>query len=138
MIDKQSEVFTRVMNGVIAERADLTESNFSSDLSDAPPTFPHISIVQSDSVTAVRYEDNDFVENKATLTFDINVYSNLTAGKRDQCRQILNDIDKYMLRMNFTRMGYGFAPNLNNNAIARLVAKYQVIADENIFYRIGR
>ena len=65
-------------------------------------------------------------------------YSNYQGGKREQCRKIMDSVDKYMLRMNFIRMNYTFAPNLNNNAIARLIAKYQVVADDTNFYRIGR
>ena len=63
MIDKQDEVFTRVMNGVIADFTEsgvsmLDEKNFASDTSVMPSVFPHVSIVQTNSVTLRSSEED--------------------------------------------------------------------------------
>lgn len=135
MIDKEYEVFDRCVEAVLKVRTDLTENNFSSDYVDAPSDFPHVSIIQTESTTATAYQDYRFIENKVMLTYEVSVYSNLESGKREECKNILKIIDDTLFRMNMTRQTMAFVPNLMNNSIARLVARYQVIADEERFYR---
>lgn len=135
MIDKSDEVFNRVMDYVMDNMPTLTMENFTSEVVDAPSVFPHIEIVQSESITDTSGQTNEFAENRANLTFDITVYSNLKEGKRSQCREIMNHIDNYVQRMNFSRQTMTFLPNMMNHSYARLFAKYTVKADENNFYR---
>lgn len=135
MIDKSDEVFNRVMDYVMDIMPTLTMENFTSEVVDAPSVFPHIEIVQSESMTDTSGQTDELKENRANLTFDITVYSNLKAGKRSQCREIMEHIDSYMHRMNFSRQTITFLPNMMNHSYARLFAKYTVLADENNFYR---
>ena len=80
-------------------------------------------------------QDDLLQEHLGQLTYDVEVYSNRTDGKKAECRAITGEIDKYMHRMNFARESAGFVPNLANNSIARLVSKYSVLASETHFYR---
>ena len=135
MIDKSDEVFDRVMSHVMSQFPSLTEENFSSDYVNAPPEFPFITIVQTNTITYANTQDDLLEEHTAQLTYDVEVYSNRTDGKKAECRAITNEIDKYMHRMNFTRESSGFVPNLANNSIARLVSIYSVLASNTHFYR---
>lgn len=135
MIDKSDEVFDRVMTYVMSQFPGLTEENFASDYVNAPPVFPFITIVQTGTMTNTDTQDDLLVEHMARLTYDVEVYSNRTDGKKAECRAITGEIDKYMHRMNFARESSGFVPNLANNSIARLVSKYSVLASDTHFYR---
>jgi hypothetical protein len=135
MIDKSDEVFNRVMDYVMDKIPTLTYENFTSEEIDAPSVFPHIAIIQSESATDSSGQTDELVENRAMLTFDITVYSNLQNGKRSQCRVIMGHIDDYMHRMNFSRQTMAFLPNMMNNSFARMFSKYTVLADEDNFYR---
>lgn len=135
MIDKHDEVFDRVSSYVISKHPSLTSENFADDYVNAPSKFPHIEIVQTDSYTRLDSQDNTFVEKAVTLLFEVTVYSNKQAGKRAECRDLMKDVDDYMHRLNMTRESMSFVDNMANNSIARLVARYRVIADENNFYR---
>jgi hypothetical protein len=135
MIDKSDEVFDRVMTYVISQNPELTEENFGSDEVDAPPVFPFISIVQAEVKTYADGQDDRLRENMAELMFRVQIYSNSTTGKREQCRMLSHDVDDYMMRMNFSRETLGFVTNMSNNSIARLVGTYSVLADDNNFYR---
>lgn len=135
MIDKSNEVFDRTMTYVINSIPGLTEENFGSDETSAPPTFPFIQIVQTRDITYKDGQDDRPQENFAILLFQVEVFSNKAEGKRSECRKIISVVDGFMHRMNFSRESGAFVENQSNNSIARYVATYSVLANENYFYR---
>lgn len=132
MIYKRNEVFTRV-------KEDLTNYdnnvNVSSEFVNVPKTMPHVSIEMSDSYTPEEFETNSSEEEYTVMTFSVNVYSNKSVGKMEECYRLLGVIDNAFRKMNFRRLSLVPVPNLENASLGRLTATYQAMADKNGFYR---
>ena len=130
MIDCENEVYTRVAEVL---RVDFPGINISGEYANVPSSFPHVSFVQSDnrivkSKTGIDHE-------MASVTFEVNVYSNKKTGRKTECKQIIKKIDEVMFSMNFRRLNLTVVPNLENATIYRLVSRYEVWTDGKHFYR---
>jgi len=132
MIDIENEVFTRVKTALDNTFAEIY---ITSPYNRIEETFPHVTIEQSDSYTPREYETNSDEEKIATFTFEINVYSNKMQGKKLECQQIMNVIDKTLRKMNFRRTTRQTVPNLEDATIYRMLARYIVNSDGEGFYR---
>lgn len=138
MIDKSDEVFNRVMDYIKANEESLTDDNFSSEYTYAPSVFPFICIEQTDNVPLAEYQTDELTEQVARVEFTITVFSNREAGKKAECRKLAAYADCMMNIMNFMRNSSTFAPNLNDQSIARHISRYSVNATDTHFYRINR
>ena len=131
MIDKENEVYTLVKKAIIAE---YPNADISSIYVPTVATFPHISIVQTDSVENTEYMDSSNTEKLVTLNFQIDIYSNDFTKAKTECKKILNIVDNTLKRKNFRRTVLTPVPNQNDATIYRLTAQYTVSATKNYFY----
>lgn len=129
MIDCENEVFTRI---AVPLRESIKGIHVTSEYMNAPSAFPHVSVVMSDN--ALAGTDSDFHE-IAVVMFEINIYSNLTNGRKSQCRKITGMIDAIMFHMNFTRIAMTPVPNMQDASIYRIAARYRAATDGTFFYR---
>ena len=132
MIQKRNEVFTRVKEAVVAE---FSSVNVSSEYIVSPKTLPHVSIEMSDCFTPKELETQSLTEQYSAMTFTVNVYSNKASGKMEECYGIMDVVDTAMRSMNARRLSLSPVPNLENASLGRLTARYQVLADQDTFYR---
>lgn len=102
----------------------------------APSKFPHISIVEADNYTSYRHRDTAATEAYSTVMYEINVYSNKTAGKKSEAKAIMDLINSMMCARNFTRISLTPVPNLEDATIYRLTARYRAETDGTNLYRI--
>ena len=116
MIDKENEVYTRVRERVLEAFPNV---NMDSSYQPTPSGFPHVTLYQSDA-----YTPNDLLD-----------YSNLTSGKKQECKKIMSIIDTVMQEMNMRRTILTPVPNLNDASIYRLTARYEGLVDAGGFYR---
>ncbi len=130
MNDCENEVYTRVAT-VLREK--FPGINLAGEYVKAPSAFPHVSIVQSDTVTV--YMKTTDTRQYDRLLFEINIYSNKATGKKTECKAIAKEIDRIMFSMNFRRMSMTPVPNMENESIYRIVARYRVTTDGKYFYR---
>ena len=86
-------------------------------------------------MTLARLDSSD-EEQFATLMYEINVYSNKTSGKKTECKNIMDSIDRILYGMNFTRISRTPVPNLEDSSIYRITARYRVETDGESLYRI--
>ena len=121
MIDIENEVFTRLAKPLRGRYPGIFVSG---EYVRAPATFPHVSIVQSDSYAPAERGDTGITEKYSVVTFDVDVYSNLQTGKKSQCKAIMNTIDALLYAMNFRRLVLTPVPNLEDATIYRLTAQY--------------
>jgi hypothetical protein len=99
----------------------------------APPKFPAVTLVEQDNGTYERTIDNMTSENHASLMYEAQVYSNLTSGKKAQCKAIMALIDEKMLCMGFVRIGRGPMPLPNlDNSIYRMVGRYRAVVSKDM------
>lgn len=130
MIDCEYEVYTRISNRL---KKNFNRISVSGEYVASPPSFPHVSIVQTDSGTYRKTRDSDG-EHHARVEFEINVYSNKPGHRKEECKDIINIINDVMVDMNFRRTSLSPVVNLLDANIYRIVTRYSGVAGEDKFY----
>ena len=130
MIDPENEVYTRIATAL---RDEFSGINISGEYVNAPSSFPHVSITQSDN--RIAKENTTDTSEMAFVMFEVNVYSNSKNTRKSECKKIMNVIDSIFFGMNFRRIALTPVPNMENATIYRLVARYTGKTDGKYFYR---
>lgn len=130
MIDCENEVYTRIARVL---RDKFSGINIAGEYVNAPSSFPHVSITQSDN--SVVSEQMTGSAEMAQVMFEINIYSNKADGRKTECKSIAKVIDDVMFKMNFKRIALTPIPNMEDATIYRIVARYRVMTDGKYFYR---
>lgn len=133
MIDVEIPVFNRVVTRI---REVFPDIFMAGEYVKSPPSFPAVSLVEMDNSTRVETIDSGSNENHANVMYEVNVYSNKTAGKKTECKAIMALIDEEMLAMGFSRSTLTPVPNENDSTIYRMVGRYRaVVSSNNTIYR---
>ena len=114
MIDIENKVYT-ILKTALGNNVDT-----SSMYVESPTSFPHVSIMQEDSVTYLPTRDNTCNENHALITFGINIY---TEGNKAAAKSLLGIIDDTMIGMDFERDMVTEIPN-EQRGIYRIFVRY--------------
>ena len=131
MIDPENEVYTKIVTML---RTEFPGINTSSVYVDSPSSFPHVSVeMKDDSIMRATMDSGDY--EVAICMFEINIYSNKEDGRKSECKKIAKAIDELLKPFNFRRMALTPVPNMMDNSIYRLVARYRVATDGTHFYR---
>ena len=133
MIDIENIVFDTVAEKI---RDVFPDIFMTGEYVSSPPEFPAVSLVEADNSTRIETSDSGSNENHANVMYEVNVYSNKTAGKKSECKTIIALIDKEMLALGFTRATMTPVPNMNDSTIYRMVARYRAaVSTNNTIYR---
>ena len=133
MIDIESELFTSVAEAV---RETYPSIYMTGEYVKTPPSFPCVSLIEIDNVIYTNGRDSGAIENFAQVSYEVNVYSNKTSGKKSQCKAILAIIDTEMESMGFTRTLMNQIPNEDDATIYRMVARYRaVVSKDKVIFR---
>lgn len=127
MIDLESAVFSAV---AIQLRAAWPGVFVSGEPVAAPAQFPTVTIVEADNSVYGKMSTTT-IENFASLVYEVNVCSNKTAGKKQECKEIMAVIDEQFAELGFTRKMCNQVPNLADHTIYRMVARYTGVADRD-------
>lgn len=128
MIDIESAVFNTVATKV---REIFPDIFMVGEYVKSPPSFPAVSLMEMDNSTRIETIDSGSNENHANVMYEVNVYSNKTAGKKSECRAIIALIDEEMLAMGFSRATLTPVPNENDSTIYRMVGRYRAAVSSN-------
>lgn len=133
MIDLESPLFTEIA-GVL--RSTYEGITVYGEYVPAPAGFPSVSIVEMDNATFLPTWSNRSVEQYAEVMYEVNVYSNLSEGKKYQAKTIMGTIDTLMQQFGFERITVQPIQNMNNATIYRMVGRYRaVVSDDLTIYR---
>jgi hypothetical protein len=133
MIDVENEVFNSVATDVRAKYPDVYMVG---EYVKTPPKFPCVSLVEMDNQSYQSTEDSGGSENHVSVMYEVNIYSNKTAGKKSECKAIAALIDERMLALGFARTMLQPIPNLDDATIYRMVGRYSaVISKDKVIYR---
>lgn len=134
MIDIENIVFNTVATKV---REVFPDIFIAGEYVMSPPSFPAVSLVEMDNSTRIDTIDSGSNENHANVMYEVNVYSNKTAGKKTECKAIIHLIDEELLRMGFSRGYLRPVPNEYDSTIYRMVGRYDatVSSDLKIYRR---
>jgi len=102
---------------------------------DAPPQFPAVSIIEADNYIDTDTMSSSLDERYTIVMFEVEVFTNKKGQKQTQAREILSFIDAILYDLNFTRLSVNPVPNMANNSIYRLVARYRAETDGTTLYR---
>lgn len=132
MIDIENIVFDRIARAI---KVEYPKAHISSEYVKSPPRFPSISIVEIDNSVYERTQSNT-IENHADVTYEVNIYSNKSSGKKSECKAIATLIDDEFATLGFSRRMLQPIPNGDDATIYRMVGKYgAVVSKNNEIYR---
>ena len=117
MIDLESDILDYVAKRLRAEHAGIW---IAGEYVDVPAKFPAVTLVEADNRVLTRMRTSDDIENGVSVMWDMNVYSNKTAGKKAEAKEI-----------GFTRTFREQVPNINNATIYRIVCRYEAVIDKD-------
>lgn len=133
MIDIESEVFNIVSK---ATRAKYPKIYMTGEYVKSPPSFPCVSLIETDNQIYRNTRDSGSIENHAQVLYEVNVYSNKTSGKKAECKAIIAFIDTQMEALGFTRTLMNPVPNEEDATVYRMVARYRaIVSKEKVIYR---
>lgn len=142
MIDKETEIYNHIKNALDEEFGAGKVFVLTSYL-DEPSTFPCVYMEQTNSYTI--NQTNSDEELYAVITYQFDIYSNKTYGRKQECKQIAYVIDDMMHRCNFIRttMVHNYNPSegtvytndVHDENIYRFILRYEGIASKDYFYR---
>ena len=127
-----AKVYTPIFNAL---REEFEGIYVTGEYKPAPPSFPAVSIIEADNYVDTEKMSTSADEEYSIVMFEVEVYTNLENGKKQQAREILAFIDAILYDLNFTRLSMTPVPNMANTSIYRLVARYRAETDGNVFYR---
>lgn len=133
MIDIETEVFDIIATHV---RKKYPKVFITGEYVKSPPSFPCVSLVETDNQVYRNTRSTDFIENHAQLLYELNVYSNKVRTKKAECKEIISLIDERMELLGFTRTMMAPIPNEKDATIYRMVARYRaIVSKENVIFR---
>ena len=128
MIDIENEVFSKVATPI---RLAIKGIFIAGEYIKNPAKFPYMTMEEKDNATAEKYQSSSIIETHATVMYEINVYSNKTAGKKTECKKIIALADEEMQKMGFTRIMKSSVPNLEDATVHRMTTRYKAVVDNN-------
>ena len=133
MIDIENELFTDVYNEVIKEFPDIYMTG---EYEIAQSSFPCLYFMEQDNSVRKSTMTGAKVENYADVLYEATAYSNKVPGKKAECKEILQIVDKVMSRRGLRRTMKQIVPNMLDATVCRMVARYEGTVSENkIIYR---
>ena len=121
MIDKEFEVFEYVATRL--RKKHKTIYVVGTELTDTPPKFPAVSLVQTNNTVKTEHSTFDSLENVVREDYKAEVFSNLDVGKEKQTKEITMDISDYMTELGYERTFCEVIPNGDSN-ISRRMSRY--------------
>ena len=92
--------------------------------------FPAVSIIEKSNTVDQTAIDSGSIENYVDLMYEVNVYSNLETGKKQQAKNIVKHIDSIFSDMGFVRTICYPIDNLSALTIYRIFVRYEGKADK--------
>jgi hypothetical protein len=102
----------------------------------SPAKFPHVSIVEIDNTAYEKTQTSGSLENHADMTYEVNIYSNKTSGKKSECKAVASLIDNEFATLGFSRTMLQPIPNVDDATIYRMLGRYRgVVSKDKVIFR---
>ena len=131
MIEIESKIYSPVATALKNEFSSIYVTSEPALIPTEPLT---VSIVQQDSYSSPRKQDNSLKEKYAIVMFQVDVYSNKQSGKRTECKKVMAFIDSMFFDLNFMRIS--LTPIPMGDGYYRLTARYRAETDGTTMYRV--
>ena len=128
MVDIENYIITRLEEAIHAEYPNAVVLG---DLLEELAEFPTVTVNEIQNETLRRMQDDEPVEHYARVTYEVNIYTNLRYGRKEEAKSILGIIDSVMFPMKFVRRSTRRLPDVDHSrTIYRLYARYSAVVDE--------
>lgn len=136
MINAETAIYNAVMEKLMA-REGLPKFHHVGEKVRMPEKLPMVSLREVDNSTDRATRSTGGSENFAVLTYEAEVFSNKSTGKKQECRAIMDALDEILLGMNFRRMSLKPSDNMSAGSIYRMTGRYEVLIDieGRLYYR---
>ena len=121
MIDKELEIFEFVASRL--RKKYPTIYVVGTEITDTPPRFPAVSIVQTNNAIKTRYSTFGSLENVVQEDYKAEVFSNLEKGKEKETKEIIKDISYCFTEQGYERTFCEPIPN-GDTSISRRIARF--------------
>lgn len=134
MINVENEIFNTMANAV---RAKYPGAYVVGEYVKSPSRFPCVAIVEIDNVAYDRTQSSGSLENHADISYEVNIYSNKTSGKKSECKAIASLLDDEFATLGFSRTMLQPISNVEDVTVYRMVGRYRgvVSKDKYVFRR---
>ena len=122
MIDKEKEIFETVATELRKHFKGVYI--IGAEMSSAPPQFPAVSFVQTNSAVKTEHSTFDTLENVVTEDYKAEVFSNLEKGKEAQTKEITRLISDIMSFRGYSRTFCEIVPN-NDSVVNRRMSRFR-------------
>ena len=129
MIEIESEVFDSIATAV---RSGYPDACVVGEYVKSPSQFPCVSIVEIDNTAYDRTQSSGSLENHADVTYEVNIYSNKTSGKKSECKAIASLIDNEFATLGFSRTMLQPIPNVDDATIYRMTGRYRGVVSKDL------
>jgi hypothetical protein len=121
VIDKELEIFEYVATKL--RKKYPTIYVVGTELTDTPPKFPAVSIVQTNNAIRTEHSTFDSLENVVREDYKAEVFSNLEIGKEKQTKEITKDISDFFTELGYERTFCEPIPN-GDSSVNRRMSRY--------------
>lgn len=136
MIDVEAAVYSAVVDRVMAENEFAKDVIFASAYNPHPPQLPFVSIVETGNATNKSFQDSSDSECFANLLYEVDVFTDSLAGKKQECRRIADAVDRAFIALGFIRSSTSVTRNRNYNSIYQMTLRYRCAVDaDGVIYR---
>ena len=129
MINIESEVFDSI---AMVVRSEYPGAYVVGEYVKSPSQFPCVSIVEMDNVAYDKTQSSGGLENHADVTYEVNIYSNKTSGKKSECKVIASLIDTEFETLGFSRTMLQPIPNVDDATIYRMTGRYRGVVSKDL------
>lgn len=133
MINVENEIFNIIATAV---RTAYPGASVVGEYVKTPSKFPCVSLVEMSNTAYDRTQTSGSLENHADVTYEVNIYSNKTSGKKSECKAIASLIDNELAALGFSRTMLQPIPNVDDATIYRMLGRYRgVVSKDKVVYR---
>ena len=126
MIDIENMLFTKM-------KTNLPEGVKAGTMySSVQSTFPYVTLAVMDNSIYDKFIDSGRIENAVEIMVEVNVYSNKTSGKKEECKALIQNIDDTLSGLGLVRSFCQPTPNLEDATVYRITARYRAVVDKNL------
>lgn len=132
MIDFEQQAFTAVRTKVIAVDS-TTSVKSETDLS--PKKFPCVCFEEVGNSVYTSTSDSSNIERHALVSFEANIYSNKTSGKKTKAKELAEAVDEAMNELGIERISKNIQ-YFDDSTKVRIILRYRgVISQSGEVYR---
>ena len=133
MINVENEIFNTMASAV---RDKYPDAYVIGEYVKSPAQFPCVSIVEIENMAYDRTQSSSSLENHADLTYEVNIYSNKSSGRKSECKEIASLLDDEFATLGFSRTMLQPIPNVDDATIYRMLGRYRAVVSKDLkFFR---